>query len=1453
MNRFGTGSLTRSSLAGPRGSARARGRRQGGGPPVRPAGSIRADRRATLRGWTRPAPAAPTGTRPRTRTGCGGTPTRSPPTTSSSSAAAGTGSRPPTTWRGTTASPNVAVSSAAGWPAGTSPATPTIIRSNYLWDESAAIYEHSLKLWEALDEELDYDLLFSQRGVINLAHTLQRRPRGPAARPRQPAQRHRRRVARARRRRASSARSSTSRPTSATRSSARRYQPRGGIARHDHVAWGYARAADALGVDLIQGCEVTGHRASTAAGSTGVETSRGRIARRARSRSSPPATPRSLAGDGRHPAADPEPPAPGARVGAARAGPSDRSSCRTRSTSTSARRTRASWSWAPASTPTTRYAQRGSFHVIEHQMAAALELFPIFARAHVLRTWAGIVDVAPDASPIIGLTPVDGPVPQLRLGHRRLQGDARRRAGSCAHTIAHGAPHELDRAVRARPLHDRRADRRARRRRRWRTDAARSACPWCGPRDETEFRYGGQAGIALPGRPGRARPTRSGPTTCSCATTRRGRSRERWVPRGRLPALVRRRSATRDQRDPAVRARARARERRRRLPTAGGDRSVATDRLHVRRRALTGLRRRHARLRAAGERRRRRGARASTAAGRAASMTAGAEEPNALVQVDGRRRVRADAPGDAGRARGRAARASRCAGKGRLVDGADAGRYDKRYAHCDVARRRRPGPAGLAAAAAARAGDAWSSCVDDGSGHRRRAAARRAERRCGCCRRTTALGVYDHGYVTAVERRPTARTEGRLWHIRAGRIVLATGAIERPIVFADNDRPGIMLAGAARDLPRAVRRPAGRPRRRLHDQRHDRRRSPRRSRRPAIEIVADRRRPAGRRASSTPTATTAGRLAPVDDRRVDGDRPDRRGATCCSSPAAGTRTSHLWSQARGTLRFDDRIAAFVPDRPGPYGGASRRSGRRPGDIGGPRRRSRRVWVVPPPGDGPAATTPGRPTSSTSSATRPSPTSAGRSAPGCARSSTSSATRRSAPAADQGKTVGRDRVGDRGGAPRPGRRRGRRARRSGRRTSRSRFALLAGRDRGDLFDPIRSTPIHAWHVAHGAVFENVGQWKRPRYFPRGGESMDEAVLRECARRPRGRRDDGRLDARQDRRPGPGRRRSSSTASTRTRSRRSRSGRAATALMCRLDGMVFDDGVTSAARRGPVPHDDDDRQRGARSSTTSRSGSRPSGRTCASARRRSPSSGRRSRSSGRGRATCSRRWRPDLDARQRGVPVHDLARRGRSPGSPARVFRISFSGELAYEVNVAGAGTASRSGRRSWPPARRSASRRTAPRRCTSCAPRRATRSSARRPTAPSRRRTSGWTGWSRRRRTSSAGARTRRPDSAAAGPQAARRPAAGRPRRARCPEGAQLVAPTPTSRDRRSRCSGHVTSSLPQRGARADVRAGAGRGRPRADRRDGARAAGRPRSSRRRSPSPSLFDPENRRRDGEPAA
>jgi sarcosine oxidase subunit beta len=92
--------------------------------------------------------------------------------------------------------------------------------------------------------------------------------------------------------------------------------------------------------------------------------------------------------------------------------------------------------------PYTSYAQRGSFHVIEHQMAAALELFPVFAHASLLRTWGGIVDVSPDASPILGLAPIDGLF--LNCGWGTGGFKATPASGWVyAETIAHGEPPEL--------------------------------------------------------------------------------------------------------------------------------------------------------------------------------------------------------------------------------------------------------------------------------------------------------------------------------------------------------------------------------------------------------------------------------------------------------------------------------------------------------------------------------------------------------------------------------------------------------------------------------------------------------------------------------------------------------------------------------------------------------------------------------------------------------------------------------------------------------------------------------------------------------------------------------------------------------------------------------------------------------------------------------------------------
>ena len=328
-----------------------------------------------------------------------------------------------------------------GWLAGGNMArNTTIIRSNYLWDESSAIYEFALKQWERLPEELDYDFLFSQRGVLNLAHTLQdvreatrrvnaNKLNGVDADWLEPGE-----VAKVC-------------PILNVSPDVRypvlgaTFQPRAGIAKHDHVAWAFARAADRLGVDLIQNCEVTGFLRDGDR-VVGVRTSRGDIR--------------------------------SGTVGLAAAGHSsvlaERAGVRlpVQSHPLQALVSELHEPVHPTVVMSNHvhvyvsqahkgelvmgagvdsyigYGQRGSFHVIEHQMAAALELFPIFARAHVLRTWGGIVDVSPDASPIIGRTPVEGLYVNAGWGTGGFK--ATPSAGwAMAHTMANGEPHELNR------------------------------------------------------------------------------------------------------------------------------------------------------------------------------------------------------------------------------------------------------------------------------------------------------------------------------------------------------------------------------------------------------------------------------------------------------------------------------------------------------------------------------------------------------------------------------------------------------------------------------------------------------------------------------------------------------------------------------------------------------------------------------------------------------------------------------------------------------------------------------------------------------------------------------------------------------------------------------------------------------------------------------------------------
>jgi sarcosine oxidase subunit beta len=317
----------------------------------------------------------------------------------------------------------------------------TIIRSNYLWNESGALYEHSLKLWEGLNEELNINLMFTQRGVLNLAHNLGDVREG---------------IRRVEANRLNGIDGEWLTPEQVKQfcpiidiAKTARYpvlgatlQRRAGTARHDTVAWGYARAADALGVDIIQNCEVTGILREDGR-VTGVRTSRGTI----------------MAG----------------KVGIVAAGHSSVLAamadirlpiqshplqalvseplkpihpCVVMSNAVHvylSQSDKGELVIGAGIDAYNSYSQRGSFHVIEHQMAALIELFPILSRVRMLRTWGGIVDVCPDASPIISKTSVAGLFINCGWG----TGGFKATPGSgwvFAHTIATGDPHPLNAA-----------------------------------------------------------------------------------------------------------------------------------------------------------------------------------------------------------------------------------------------------------------------------------------------------------------------------------------------------------------------------------------------------------------------------------------------------------------------------------------------------------------------------------------------------------------------------------------------------------------------------------------------------------------------------------------------------------------------------------------------------------------------------------------------------------------------------------------------------------------------------------------------------------------------------------------------------------------------------------------------------------------------------------------------
>jgi sarcosine oxidase subunit beta len=315
----------------------------------------------------------------------------------------------------------------------------TIIRSNYLRDESAALYDHALKMWEGLSQDLNYNVMFSQRGVMMLAHTVH------------DVQVFKRHVHANRANGVDNEWLTTEEARAVCpllQTDDIRYpvlgaafQRRGGTARHDAVAWGYARAADALGVDIIENCEVTGIRRDAHGAVQAVETTRGLIQAR--------------------------------KVGVAAAGHSSVIlkmagirlplesyplqalvsepvkpifPCVVMSNTIHAYISQSDKGELVIGAGTdayTSYTQRGGLHIASHALEAICELFPMFRRMRMLRNWGGIVDVSPDRSPIIARTPVPGLYVNCGWG----TGGFKATPGSAhlfAWTIAHDSPHRIN-------------------------------------------------------------------------------------------------------------------------------------------------------------------------------------------------------------------------------------------------------------------------------------------------------------------------------------------------------------------------------------------------------------------------------------------------------------------------------------------------------------------------------------------------------------------------------------------------------------------------------------------------------------------------------------------------------------------------------------------------------------------------------------------------------------------------------------------------------------------------------------------------------------------------------------------------------------------------------------------------------------------------------------------------
>jgi sarcosine oxidase, subunit alpha len=506
----------------------------------------------------------------------------------------------------------------------------------------------------------------------------------------------------------------------------------------------------------------------------------------------------------------------------------------------------------------------------------------------------------------------------------------------------------------------------------------------------------------------------------------------------------------------------------------------------------------------------------------------------------------------------------RAAGLGEPPTEPDPDRYAQRYAHCDVLIVG-AGPAGLAAALSASASGArvvlcdeqaefGGSLLDEPTARiddkpvaewiRDAIATLRGRPGVTLLPRTTAFGYFPHNMIGLNERitehlpAPTAdQPRERLWQVRAARVVIAAGSIERPLVFPGNDRPGVMLASAARTylnrygvaVGRNVvlvtgcdaayttaldLRVAGVRVALIADIRPDAAGAPLEiARQAGIEVITGAT-VLGTRGRLGVSEVTVGLLA-------DGTTTSTRPVACDALLVSGgyTPSVHLFSQSRGKLQFDDSRQAYLP-------AVSAEPERSAGSCGGVDGYAQvlndgaQAGAAASEAAGIAATAVEHRVQAREFSMHGLP---GVLAQGNHRSPSRAfvdfqndvtskdlalALREgfesvehikryttTGMATDQGKTSNMNAlayVSGELGRPIP---------KVGLTTFRMpytpvTFGIFAGYERRDLFDPVRTTPTHAWAVAHGAVFEDVGQWKRARYFPRSGEDLHAAVAREC---------------------------------------------------------------------------------------------------------------------------------------------------------------------------------------------------------------------------------------------------------------------------------------------------------------------------------------------------------------------